>query len=1070
LLAIGIPLGLFCSTNPEPPANSAHRALTFKQRVAYQHAIEEVYWRHRIWPRENSVPKPSLDTVISQVQLEKKVEEYLRKSRALEDYYERPITAEQLQAEMDRMAKHTKQPDVLRELFEALGNDPFVIAECVARPAVAERLLTNWYEYDERIHGKLRQRAEAELQAHSTVGQMKQLSGKYTEIELIKSDHEKNENNHSAEHGVKLTGREWDNTVQALAALFHADSNGSARTGALNSAVPPGVLGAPKLGQDGLPAKAACITEINTGVISLLQEDETSYYATAVISKTEDRLKLAKVVWSKQPVESWLAKSEHQPADVIMARRSCYSLPKISGAGGGCTDDTWNSTPAPPDGRAQHTAVWTGSEMIVWGGSPIEGGIFNTGGKYNPSTDTWVATSTVNSPAARYAHTAVWTGTEMIVWGGYDGMNGLNTGARYNPTEDSWTATNTTNAPLARAFHTAIWTGTEMIVWGGSGVNSGGKYNPNTDSWTATSTINAPSGRLYHTAVWTGTEMIVWGGIDLNTGGKYNPDTDTWTATSTINAPSGRSFHTAVWTGTEMVVWGGYDTNVNGLHALNTGGKYNPSTDSWINTSITNAPSPRYFHTAVWTSTEMIVWGGTDLNSNFNSGGRYDPASDAWTVTSTINAPSARSSHTAVWTGAEMIVWGGNANTGARYSPDTDTWVNTGTNNAPSERLGHTVVWTGSEMIIWGGSDRSFDSLNSGGRYNPIIDDWIATTAANAATARSSHTAVWSGTEMIVWGGYNQPVGELNSGGRYNPMTDSWISTSAVNAPVARGHHTAVWSGSEMIVWGGYGCGGNCNLYSGGRYNPGMDTWMPTSTVNVPSARWDHTAVWTGSEMIVWGGTDAIPNHTFLHTGGRYNPVNDSWIPTSVMNVPLGRIGHTAIWTGSEMIIWGGFDETFTCTNNGAAYSPTGDNWAAITSINAPAPRESHTAVWTGSEMIIWSGYSPVGGPTTPNTGGRYNRDTNSWTPTSTLNTPIGRSEHTAVWTGTEMVVWGGRIGGFGYLNSGGRYCAESVATPTPTPTTTPIATATPTTTPASTPVPRTTPRPRSRPTPAPRP
>ncbi len=77
---------------------------------------------------------------MSQAQLERKVHDYLRKSQALQDYWQRPITAEQLQAEMDRMAKHTKQPEVLRELFEALGNDPFVIAECLARPVLAERV------------------------------------------------------------------------------------------------------------------------------------------------------------------------------------------------------------------------------------------------------------------------------------------------------------------------------------------------------------------------------------------------------------------------------------------------------------------------------------------------------------------------------------------------------------------------------------------------------------------------------------------------------------------------------------------------------------------------------------------------------------------------------------------------------------------------------------------------------------------------------------------------------------------------------------------------------------------
>ena len=80
---------------------------------------------------------------MSQAQLEKKVADYLRNSQALEDYWQRPITANQLQAEMDRMAQHTKQPQVLRELFAALGNDPFVIAECLARPVLAERLLAH---------------------------------------------------------------------------------------------------------------------------------------------------------------------------------------------------------------------------------------------------------------------------------------------------------------------------------------------------------------------------------------------------------------------------------------------------------------------------------------------------------------------------------------------------------------------------------------------------------------------------------------------------------------------------------------------------------------------------------------------------------------------------------------------------------------------------------------------------------------------------------------------------------------------------------------------------------------
>ena len=221
----------------------AQRTLTLQERVSYQRAIEEVYWRHRIWPKERPDPKPSLDAVMSQAQLEKKVKDYLRNSQALEDDWQRPITAEQLQAEMDRMAQNTRQPEVLQELFEALGNDPFVIAECLARPMLVERLL-----------------------AHPAVERVKQQS------------------------------RTFDPTVAAGAN---------------------------------------------------------------------------------------------------------YTLPRISGPSVACIGDTWTPTnlTGAPDARASHTAVWTGSEMIVWGGYGCDGNcVLNTGGRYNPSTDSWTATSTTNAP------------------------------------------------------------------------------------------------------------------------------------------------------------------------------------------------------------------------------------------------------------------------------------------------------------------------------------------------------------------------------------------------------------------------------------------------------------------------------------------------------------------------------------------------------------------------------------------------------------------------------------------------------------------------------------------------
>ena len=110
--------------------------------MSYQRAIEDVYWRHRIWPKENPDPKPSLDAVMSQAQLENKVTDYLRNSQTLEDYWQRPITADQLQAEMDRMAQHTRQPEVLRELFMRWGTIRLSSRNVLPGPLLAERLLT----------------------------------------------------------------------------------------------------------------------------------------------------------------------------------------------------------------------------------------------------------------------------------------------------------------------------------------------------------------------------------------------------------------------------------------------------------------------------------------------------------------------------------------------------------------------------------------------------------------------------------------------------------------------------------------------------------------------------------------------------------------------------------------------------------------------------------------------------------------------------------------------------------------------------------------------------------------
>ena len=417
--------------HPQAPANSSQRTLTFEERVSYQRAIEDVYWRHRIWPKERPDPKPSLDAVMSQAQLEKKVEDYLRKSQALENYWQRPITAKQLQAEVDRMANHTKQPEVLRELFEALGNDPFVIAECLARPALVERLLASWYAYDQRIHGELKQRAEAELQTHPAVGQMKQLSGKYGEIELVRKESAHAKDNRAARNSVKLNNHEWNQTVQKLVGIF---SDGSVAAGVS-------------------PANDTSITHLKAGTVSPLQEDETRYYVTTVVNKTNDHLKLATVSWPKE-VTQVIPRALGQRGQRDISQRTSDAPSNLDGG-------TWTVTNSLNTARYLHTTTLLPNGMVL-----VAGGLDNTftatasAELYNPANGTWTPTGSLNT--ARTNHTAtLLTNGRVLVAGGL-GSGALASAELYDPATGTWTVTGSLNT--ARESHTATLLSNGMVL------------------------------------------------------------------------------------------------------------------------------------------------------------------------------------------------------------------------------------------------------------------------------------------------------------------------------------------------------------------------------------------------------------------------------------------------------------------------------------------------------------------------------------------------------------------------------------------------------------------------------
>jgi len=973
------------------------RSITFEERVAAQKAIEQVYWNRRIWPKDNPGPKPPLSAVMSDDAIRAKVDDYLRKSQALDVWWGRPVTGVQLQAELNRMTRNSRDGALLRELFTALDDDPALIAETLARQKLADRLVRSWYARDERFHGPLRDRAEAALASCRTTACWGASGGTYGRTTLGRSGGATGEP--PASDAQRLDLETWGDAWE----------------------------------KGGSPAALSP---------AAVEETEDAFVATAVMPRRDGESRMERVTWPKRSFEAWWSVERGKLAEATAAAPSAYSLPHSTGAT--CADDTWREMIGnAPDARWNFSIVWTGAEMIVWGG----GNGIETGGRYDPSTDTWLPTSQDVDTPDDSNWTAVWTGTEIIFWGGSgDSPTYARTGRRYDPSTNRWSHMSIgANAPLGRGAHVAVWTGSEMIIWGGYGPSSrflatGARYDPLGDAWTLMSTTGAPIGREGGQAVWTGSEMIVWGGRSnftayTNSGGRYAPSTDTWTPTSAgAGVPSPRDQFTLVWTGSEMIAWGGYNGS-----RLGSGGRYDPVQDRWAPTSASPL-SARKEHTAVWTGAEMIVWGGSvsSLDATTNTGARYDPQLDAWTPTETVNAPTGRRGHGAVWTGAEMIVWSGQtsasstgtySNSGGRYDPRTDSWVATSTAaTVPKARTSHTAIWTGAETIVWGGNDGSIARANSGGRYDPATDTWTSTSRdANVPAGRSGHVAVWSGIEMIVWGGANDN-GTFNTGGRYNPTTDSWRPTSTgTGVPSARAAHTGVWTGTEMIVWGG----GDSD--TGGRYRASTDSWTPTSLVGAPVGRRYHTAVWTGSEMIVWGGIASFyPSLVVMNSGGRYHPSNDAWSPTAIDgDIPSGRVYHAAVWTGSEMIVWGGApsDNSTVFFADGGRYAPSKNAWLPVSiDGSVPVARQHPLAVWTGSEMIVWGGErAPY--PRKLRTGGRYEPVSDAWTPTSAVaHAPDARSFGTAAWTGSGMMVWGGNgsdvCNNCSMFNSGSVYCA----------------------------------------------
>lgn len=945
---------------------AAASAEGFDRLVEDQRRVEDVYWRHTDWPETNGTPKPALAAVLGEDALRAKVALTLRKLEALRETWGRVPTHREIQDELDRMARTSRRPAMLAELFALLENDPERIATTIVRPIVVDRLLRSLFATDERIHGPERLRAQRALVA-------------------IRGPNES-----SPPEGATVSTHTWSAT-DLESEEGHAALRDLARA-----------FGSVEDGRD----PAALYADLPLGRVSPLIERDDGFEAMAITSKASGGLSVWTSRWAKLALESWMAnetaaRRDNRSAGVPAPDEAPYVLPEITAQN--CTDDTWRRLPISdvPMPRWKHLAVWTGTTMIIHGGVQFVGPMLSVTprtARYDPATDSWALASSVNEPTVAQGMTAVWTGQYMVVWGGF--LNGPN-GGRYDPASNTWLPVSTVNAPSFRKNHSAVWTGSRMLIWGGivdsqnTPTDSGGSYDPTSDMWTTIPESQpGPDGnRAGHAAVWTGTEMVVWSGPDSGSywgGAKYNPTTNTWSKISGASSPSSRSLFTTVWTGTEMIVWGGS----NGTNPfLNDGGRYNPASDSWTATNPSNAPPVRRMHVAAWTGMQMIIWAGeVPAGIPIPSGALYDPVADSWTSLPLTGAPVHTVAAAAVWTGTEMIVWGGvngvELDTGGRFDPASGTWRPVAYSGDPVARRSASYVWTGARAVFWGGVGVSGSATQTGGTYDPATDSWSPTSLTDAPSARSNSPAVWTGTRMLIWGAL------ATTGGAYDPIADTWSAITTTNQPQVRADCPLVWTGNRMIVWGGRTFSGT-KLADGRAYDPSTNVWSaPLNPSGAPSARYGHAAVWTGKKVIVWGGS------TFFGPpdGALYDPSTDTWSPASTVGQPTGSLDPVAVWTGKYMVIWGGGT-----LDTAGRYDPAGNAWYPTSTAGAPSPRSIARGVLAENRVLIWGGRNPSSQPL--GDGARYDPAGDVWVPISTVGAATARSEHALLWTGERMIV-----------------------------------------------------------------
>lgn len=228
----------------------------------------------------------------------------------------------------------------------------------------------------------------------------------------------------------------------------------------------------------------------------------------------------------------------------------------------------WEPLPdAPIERRLGAGMVWTGEEVIVFGGSnstEVDGAA-----AYDPESRTW--RELADAPDGLGLVAPVWTGSEVVALSTnpMDWQDGR-PGAVYDPAGDSWRPVADAGYPGLGTATLPLWAGDRVVVTGlevpGQGTVGTAAYDPATDTWTdlppAPQPIDPPGG-----VVWTGDELVYVGGEPVDSGPldtdaflprsmvalALDPHTGTWRALPAPPVPA-REDMAVAWTGDEVVV------------------------------------------------------------------------------------------------------------------------------------------------------------------------------------------------------------------------------------------------------------------------------------------------------------------------------------------------------------------------------------------------------------------------------------------------------------------------------------------------------------------------------------